>query len=191
MKNVTCPETAPETLTADEKWKRAEIHRAVIISEEEKKVPGSVRFYPMSIDDYEEVYRLWKQIRGFGIRSIDDSRAGVDRFLWRNPGLSVVAENERGEIVGAILCGEDGRTGCLYHVCVRSDYRKEGIGSAMVARCMYALKERGINKISLIAFTDNDIGNAFWNRIGWTKRSDVNSYDFILNDENITRFVGK
>ena len=45
----------------------------------------------MTIDDYDEVYALWKKIRGFGIRSIDDSREGVDRFLKRNPTTSVVA----------------------------------------------------------------------------------------------------
>ena len=72
----------------------------------------------MTIDDYDEVYALWKKIRGFGIRSIDDSREGVDRFLKRNPTTSVVAVKD-GKIVGSILCGHDGRRGCLYHVCVR------------------------------------------------------------------------
>lgn len=45
----------------------------------------------MTIDDYEEVYKLWQGIHGFGIRSIDDSKEGVDRFLKRNPGISTVA----------------------------------------------------------------------------------------------------
>ena len=29
----------------------------------------------MNIDDYDEVSRLWHKIKGFSIRSIDDSRA--------------------------------------------------------------------------------------------------------------------
>ena len=45
----------------------------------------------MTIDDYDGVYALWKKIKGFGIRSIDDSREGVERFLKRNPTTSVVA----------------------------------------------------------------------------------------------------
>ena len=45
----------------------------------------------MTIDDYDEVYSLWQTIHGFGIRSIDDSREGVLRFLKRNPTTSVVA----------------------------------------------------------------------------------------------------
>ena len=144
----------------------------------------------MTIEDYEGVYALWKKIKGFGIRSIDDSKEGVARFLKRNPTTSVVAEKD-GRIVGSILCGHDGRRGCLYHVCVDEDYRRHGIGKRMVVFAMKALKEEKINKVSLIAFTENDIGNAFWNTIGWTERMDLNYYDFTLNEENITAFNGQ
>lgn len=142
----------------------------------------------MTIEDYPAVKALWQSIRGFGIRSIDDSEEGVGRFLARNPGISVVAEQD-GEIVGAILCGHDGRRGCLYHVCVRKECRRQGIGKSMVVFCMEALKKEQINKVSLIAFTKNDVGNAFWKEIGWTKREDLNYYDFVLNEENITAFI--
>lgn len=142
----------------------------------------------MTIEDYRGLHDLWMTIHGFGIRSIDDSKEGVERFLKRNPTTSVVAISEQGEVVGGILCGHDGRRGCLYHVCVREDYRRHGIGKEMVVFCMNALKAEQINKVSLIAFTRNDIGNAFWNCIGWTKREDLNYYDFTLNEENITAF---
>ena len=141
----------------------------------------------MQIEDYEQVYALGMTIHGFSIRTIDDSREGVERFLKRNPGISVVAEMD-GRVVGAILCGHDGRRGCLYHVCVHEDYRMHGIGRAMVVHCMNALQQEGINKVSLIAFTKNDIGNAFWKQIGWTKREDLNYYDFVLNQKNIENF---
>ena len=142
----------------------------------------------MTANDYDQVKALWMKIRGFGIRSIDDSREGVERFLKRNPKTSVVAV-EDGQIVGSILCGHDGRRGCFYHVCVDENYRMRGIGKAMVVKAMEALKEEQINKVSLIAFTKNDIGNAFWKEIGWTKREDLNYYDFTLNEKNITAFI--
>lgn len=142
----------------------------------------------MNTDDYDQVKALWLKIKGFAIRSIDDSKEFIDRFLTRNPGCSVVAiEDDR--IVGAILCGHDGRRGCLYHVCVDPEYRLRGIGKAMVVHCMHALQAEGINKVSLIAFTKNDIGNAFWKEIGWTRREDLNYYDFTLNTENIVNFI--
>lgn len=141
----------------------------------------------MKPEDYGEIYELWKSIKGFAIRTVDDSEAGVTRFLKRNPTTSVVAV-EDGKIVGGILCGHDGRRGCLYHVCVHPDYRLRGIGKSMVVFAMEALRKEEISKVSLIAFTQNDIGNAFWNTIGWTKREDLNYYDFVLNRENIVNF---
>ena len=141
----------------------------------------------MTLEDYENVHALWMKIKGFAIRSMDDAKEGVERFLNRNPGISVVAE-EDGKIVGAILCGHDGRRGCMYHVCVDPEYRLQGIGKSMVVFAMEALRKEKINKVSLIAFTKNDVGNAFWKEIGWTGRKDLNYYDFTLNTANIEAF---
>ena len=144
---------------------------------------------PMTIEDYEEVYALWTHIRGFGIRSIDDSREDIARFLDRNPNTSAVAVCDD-KIVGNILCGHDGRQGSFYHVCVAKEYRRRGIATRMAVFCMRALQDAGINKITLIAFSENEGGNAFWRKIGWTSRSDdVNYYEFVLNENNITKFV--
>lgn len=145
---------------------------------------------PMTEGDYDEVRALWMTIRGFGIRALDDSREDIQRFIRRNPTTSVVARMD-GRIVGSILCGSDGRQGALYHVCVARDYRRRGIGTHMVGYCMHQLRLMGINKVSLIAFTSNDAGNAFWKQIGWTRKSDVNYYEFMLNEQNITRFIGE
>lgn len=144
----------------------------------------------MVIEDYPQIYELWMSIKGFGIRSIDDSKEGVERFIKRNPTTSIVAEAD-GKIVGAILCGHDGRRGCFYHVCVHEAYRKHGIGKEMVVAAMKALQAEKINKVCLIAFRDNEVGNNFWKSVGWTFREDLNYYDFTLNEENITRFNEK
>lgn len=141
----------------------------------------------MTIDDYDQVSALWSRIRGFAIRSIDDSREGIERFLLRNPNTSVVAEMD-GRIVGSILCGHDGRQGCLYHVCVDENYRQLGIGRQLVEKTIDALKKEHINKVYLIAFTKNEIGNKFWKSIGWNCRADRNYYDLILNEANLTVF---
>ena len=101
----------------------------------------------MTIEDFDQVHALWMSIKGFGIRSVDDSKEGVERFLKRNPTTSVVAE-EDGKIVGAILCGHDGRRGCLYHVCVDVNHRMKGIGKAMVVFTMEALKKETVKSES-------------------------------------------
>ena len=148
----------------------------------------SINIRVMAPEDNDKVYQLWLSITGFGIRSVDDSREGVARFLKRNPTTSVVAE-QNGRIVGSIMCGHDGRTGCFYHVCVARDYRKHGVGYRMVRFAVRALIEEGVSKVTLIAFKENQVGNVFWKSLGWTQREDVNYYDLILNEENITNFV--
>lgn len=157
------------------------IHRGIM---NEK---SNVTIRTMRIEDYPKVYRLWMGISGFGIRSLDDSKEGVERFLKRNPDTSIVAEAD-GQIVGTILCGHDGRRGCFYHVCVKEGFRKHGIGKEMAVAAMKALQAEKINKVCLIAFADNTVGNQFWKSVGWTFRRDLNYYDFTLNEENITRF---
>lgn len=141
----------------------------------------------MTEADYDEVYQLWMSIRGFGIRSMDDSREGISRFLRRNPNTSVVACMD-GKIVGAILCGHDGRRGCFYHVCVHEAFRKHGIGKKMAQMAAEALQQEGISKVSLVAFASNEVGNRFWKSMGWTFREDLNYYDYTLDAENVTTF---
>ena len=158
--------------------------------EENRRDLPEVVISPMIPEDYDEVRDLWLTIRGFGIRALDDSREDIERFIRRNPTTSVVARAD-GRIVGSILCGSDGRQGTLYHVCVAKEYRRRHIGTQMVGFCMHQLRIMGINKVSLIAFAKNDIGNAFWNKIGWIRKTDVNYYVFDLNEKNITKFVGE
>lgn len=138
-------------------------------------------------DDYQEVFSLWTSIHGFAMRSIDDSKEGILKFIKRNPNTSVVAVAD-GKIVGSILAGHDGRHGSFYHVCVAEAYRNQGIGKEMVTAAMIRLKDEGINKIQLVAFTGNELGNHFWHAEGWKEREDYNTYDFVLNDENIIKF---
>lgn len=141
----------------------------------------------MKPEDYSQVYDLWLRIHGFGIRSIDDSEENIVRFIKRNPTTSFLAE-EDGKVVGTLLCGHDGRRGCFYHVCVDEEYRKHGLATRMAQKALDALKEDGINKVNLMAFVNNEIGNRFWQDKGWQLRSDINMYEYNLNLDNVTTF---
>ena len=141
----------------------------------------------MQPQDYKQVYELWLRIRGFGIRSVDDSEENIVRFLQRNPNTSFVAEID-GKIVGSLLCGHDGRRACFYHVCVDENYRQKGYATRMAECALEALKKEGINKVNLMAFVSNEIGNRFWQDRGWREREDVNLYEYNLNEANVTTF---
>ena len=126
----------------------------------------------MVIDDYDEVYALWMSCAGMGLNDLDDSREGIDRFLKRNPDTCFVAECDN-QILGAILVGNDGRRGYIYHTAVASQYRKQGIARQLVETAMQELKQRGINKVALVVFNKNENGNAFWEKLEFTIREDL------------------
>lgn len=126
----------------------------------------------MTIEDYDGVYDLWINTPGMGLNSTDDSRDGIDMYLKRNPTTCFVAE-ANGKIVGAIIAGHDGRRGFIHHTAVLPEYRNQGIASLLVQNAMNALAAEGIKKVALVAFEKNEIGNGFWEAIGFTVRKDL------------------
>ena len=126
----------------------------------------------MTIADYDKVYKLWTSCKGMGLNNLDDSEAGIAKYLARNPETCFVAEAD-GMIVGVILCGHDGRRGYIHHTAVREAYRGRGIGARLVDAALDGLRREGIGKAALVVFAHNEMGNAFWERMGFTQREDL------------------
>lgn len=127
----------------------------------------------MQAEDYDALYALWLSCRGMGLNDVDDSREGIARYLARNPRTCFAAE-EGGKLLGAIMAGHDGRRGFIYHTCVSPQARGCGLGRQLVEAALEALKEEGIAKAALLVFAENESGNAFWEKLGFTTRDDVN-----------------
>lgn len=138
----------------------------------------------MEIKDYENVYKLWTSTPGMGMRSLDDSYEGISKFLLRNPETNFVAEKD-GTIIGVILTGHDGRRGYIYHMAVDEPYRNRGIGRQLLHSALNALQKEGINKAALVVFKSNEIGNRFWERVGFTQRDDLVYRNMSLNENNV------
>jgi N-acetylglutamate synthase len=130
-----------------------------------------VEIRTLDIEDYDLVINLWKTTEGVGL-SDADSKDNINMFLQRNPGLSLVAEYG-GELVGAILCGHDGRRGYLHHLAVRQDQKLKGIGSELVKKSLKQLRAIGIKKCHIFVFQDNVQGIKFWTKQGWETRQDL------------------
>lgn len=133
----------------------------------------------MTIDDYDVVMGLMKQTPGVSIRDAD-SKEATARYLLRNPGLSFVAE-VGGVCVGCVMAGHDGRRGYLQHLVVLPAHRRQGIASTLVAQCVQALASEGIQKTHIDVLKTNATGAAYWQRQGWTMRTDIDRYSFIVN----------
>lgn len=122
----------------------------------------------MTVDDHDSVRALWDATDGVDL-AVGDTRADIARFLDRNPGLSFIAlagEN----LIGAVLCGHDGRRGYVHHLAVDESFRRHGVGRALIDRCLDGLRAAGIGKCHLFLRRDNEVGFAFWQRTGWVDR---------------------
>lgn len=126
----------------------------------------------MHITDYDALYALWLSCRGMGLNDLDDSREGIARFLDRNPDTCFLWE-ESDQLIGAIMAGNDGRRGYIYHTAVHPDHRHRGIATALTEKALQALADLGINKAALVVFARNESGNAFWEKLGFTTRPDI------------------
>lgn len=122
----------------------------------------------MTSDDYAEAAALWRSTPGVGLNDAD-TPARLRDYLHRNPGLSFVAR-EDGEIIGAVLCGHEGRRGYLHHLAVAPSHRRQGIGRELVRRSLAALASAGIEKCNLFLYADNAEGARFWMNDGWIER---------------------
>ena len=71
------------------------------------------------------------------------------------------------------MAGHDGRRGYIHHTAVLTEYRNQGIARKLVDSAMAALDAEGINKAALAAFRRNDVGNGFWENIGFSERDDL------------------
>jgi ribosomal protein S18 acetylase RimI-like enzyme len=130
----------------------------------------------MDIKNYPEIINLWKNTIGVGLSGEDDSKKSIKIFLEKNPNTCFVAKYN-GEIIGTIMAGNDGRRGNIYHLMVKPENRKNGIGKKLLEKVEKNLKKEGIRKIKLVVYKNNNIGNKFWEETGYKIRKDLNYRD--------------
>jgi N-acetylglutamate synthase len=132
----------------------------------------------LTMRDYGEVADSWRQSEGIGLGESDEPTE-IERYLVRNPGMNAVAVSD-GRIVGAVLCGDDGRRGYLHHLAVAPTHRRRGIARALLRFCLEQLRLRGISKCNIFLFTHNVEGQTFWLHNGWIDRTDLKVMQKVL-----------
>ncbi|HKX42091.1 MAG TPA: nucleotidyltransferase family protein [Burkholderiaceae bacterium] len=138
------------------------------------EIDMSVQLCPFEPEHYGAARALWETTEGVGL-SEADAQPEIEKFLARNPGLSLVALAE-GRVVGTILVGHDGRRGLIHHLAVAASIRRLGVGRRLVRHGLAALAQAGIRKCHLLVFADNAAGRGFWAAIGAEHRDALAIY---------------
>ena len=120
----------------------------------------------LEFKDYEKAIQFWKNIQGITLNESDTPEA-INQFLNRNPGLSFVAKNSDGVIIGTVLCGHNGRAGQIYHLATAPDSRQKGLGKKLVEMCFTKLSEANIPRCNIFVYSENSVGTEFWLKTGW------------------------
>jgi ribosomal protein S18 acetylase RimI-like enzyme len=124
-----------------------------------------IKITEFTMSDYAEATAFWSSIPEVGLDDADSSDT-MKAYLTRNPGLSYIARHSE-NLIGAVLCGHDGRRGYLHHLAVHPDYRGRGIGKRLVDACLSALYYCGISRCNIFIFSENEKGKGFWEKAGW------------------------
>jgi ribosomal protein S18 acetylase RimI-like enzyme len=119
-------------------------------------------------NDYAATIYLWQNAGpGISIRK-SDQRNEIKKKLQRDPDLFLVAELD-GKIIGSVLAGFDGRRGMMYHLAIDRQYRKQGIGSSLVAELEKRLRKKGCLRWYLLVYPDNLEAIDFYEKRGWKR----------------------
>lgn len=113
--------------------------------------------------DLEPALALWDRTEHLG----SVTPADVRRLLDRDAELVLVATDDHGEIIGAVLGSFDGRRGWINRLAVDPAARRSGVGRALVAEVERRLAARGCPQVNLLMFGDNHTGRALWESLGY------------------------
>ena len=125
--------------------------------------------------DYEPVFALWRSIERGVHTGRSDLPSEIQKKLTRDPDLFLVAD-AKGEIIGSVLGGYDGRRGLVYHLAVASGFRKMGIGSRLMEELESRLRAKGCLKCYLLVTVDNPEAEVYYQQRGWQHMDAVRLY---------------
>ncbi len=117
-------------------------------------------------EDYTATVDLWQSIKT-GIKvGESDTWEEIEKKQKRDPDLFLVAE-QKGEIIGSVIGGYDGRRGLIYHLAVHDTFRKQGIGALLLNEVETRLQAKGCLKCYLLITADNEAAVEFYENHGW------------------------
>jgi ribosomal protein S18 acetylase RimI-like enzyme len=121
-----------------------------------------------SAADVDGLLALWAEAAENESRP-PDTRAAVTALLDRDPEAVILAEHD-GELIGSIIAGWDGWRSHLYRLAVRPSWRRQGVGSALLAAAENRFRAVSATRIDAMVLDSNDLGQTLWRAGGYRKQ---------------------
>ena len=98
-----------------------------------------------------------------------DTREAAATLLCHDADAVILAEHD-GELIGSIIAGWDGWRCHLYRLAVRADWRRQGVGTALLEAAENRLKGTGATRIDAMVLAGNDLGQNLWRSTGYREQ---------------------
>ncbi|HXL90771.1 MAG TPA: GNAT family N-acetyltransferase [Streptosporangiaceae bacterium] len=122
-----------------------------------------------SVTDVPTLLALWESAAENDSRPAD-TREAVLALLHRDPAAVLVACAADGELAGSIIAGWDGWRYHLYRLAVRPDWRRQGVGSALLDAAEDRFKALGATRADAMVLSGNSLGQRLWRASGYTEQ---------------------
>jgi ribosomal protein S18 acetylase RimI-like enzyme len=136
----------------------------------------------LTIDNYEEMTKLWSKARLPFRPSGRDSREAVAAEMKANPGFFLGAF-EDDQLVGLVVVSCDLRKGWLNRLAVDPDYRHCGVAKNLIVEAEKTLRKRGIKIFCALIEEYNDTSKEFFKRCGYVEHRDIIYFSKRESDE--------
>ncbi len=125
-------------------------------------------------NDYEGLMQVW-EATGIGNKARGDNLSIINQTLHLGGKLWVALHEPTGNIVGTSWLTNDGRRLHLHHIGVLSEFRKQGLGTALTQEAINYAKDQQM-QIKLEVHETNKNAIAIYERLGFERLGDYDIY---------------
>jgi ribosomal protein S18 acetylase RimI-like enzyme len=126
----------------------------------------------LTINDYEELTRLWLKAKLPFKPKGRDSKKAIERQMQANPEFFLGAF-EGDHLVGSVIVSCDMRKGWINRLAVDPCYRHRGIARALVAEAEKTLRKRGVRIFCALVEDNNKESKELFRKCGYVEHHDI------------------
>jgi len=120
----------------------------------------------LTIDDYEEIIKLWER-SGLPFKPKGrDSRCAFAKQMEREPGFFLGAFQGK-TLVGTVVGSYDGRKGCINRLAVDPEHRRRGVAKLLVTRMEKILEKKGAAVLFALVEEQNKESVNLFEKLGY------------------------